>query len=83
MTGLSFALLNSEKVSFNYYLGSIDMQLSLLLVITLVIGAIMGIAASFGIILKSRHETARARREVKSKARELNTLKTISHEGEN
>ena len=82
LVGLSFALLNSETVSFNYYLGKIDLQLSLLLVITLVIGSIMGVLGSLGIIMRNKHEISKARREIKSKARELNTLRSVSHEDE-
>ena len=80
LTGLSFALLNSTPVSFNYYIGKQDLPLSLLLVLSLVLGAILGVAASFGLILKSRTEISKIRREVKSKTKELTNLQSLTHQ---
>ena len=78
VTGLSFALLNSTPVSFNYYVGKQDMALSLLLVLSLVLGAILGVTASFGLILKSRTEVSKIRREMKSKTKELTNLQALT-----
>jgi len=81
LIGLSFALLNAEPVSFNYYLGTRDLELSLLLVFTLVLGAILGMAASFGLIIKSRAEISKMRREIKSKSKQLVNLETLAAQG--
>ena len=78
LTGLSFALLNSTPVSFNYYIGKQEMALSLLLVLSLVLGAILGVAASFGLILKFRTEVSKIRREMKSKTKELTNLQSLT-----
>ena len=78
LTGLSFALLNSTPVSFNYYIGKQEMALSLLLVLSLVLGAILGVAASFVIILKFRTEVSKIRREMKSKTKELTNLQSLT-----
>lgn len=71
LIGLSFALLNSEIVSFNYYFGKQDLQLSLLLVLVLVLGALLGVAASFGMLFRTRREISRVRKAVKSKDKEI------------
>ena len=78
LTGLSFALLNSTPVSFNYYIGKQEMALSLLLVLSLVLGAILGVAASFSLILKFRTEVSKIRREMKSKTKELTNLQSLT-----
>jgi len=76
--GLSFALLNSEPVTFNYYIGKHDIELSLILVITLIIGALLGVAGSFGVVLKTKRQTFKIKKEMKNSAKELNNLRSLS-----
>ncbi|NOX44005.1 MAG: LapA family protein [Gammaproteobacteria bacterium] len=78
LIGLSFALLNSEPVTFNYYVGKVNLELSLILVITLAVGALLGVAASFGIILKSRRDSSKVKKEMKNNTKELNSLRSMS-----
>jgi len=40
--GLSFAVLNSQPVSLNYYLGYRDIPLSMIVVLSLATGAVIG-----------------------------------------
>ena len=46
LLGASFAVLNAEPVSIDYYFGQDALPLSLLMVMTLGIGGIMGICVS-------------------------------------
>jgi len=41
--GVCFAFLNAQHVSFNYYLGTADVPLSLLLVLALGLGFLLGL----------------------------------------
>lgn len=44
--GVAFSVLNAENIQLNYYLGSIELPLSLVLVVAMIIGALLGIFAS-------------------------------------
>ena len=51
LLGLSFALMNAEPVRLDYYFGTLQAPLSLVVVIALIIGAGLGVLASMGIVL--------------------------------
>ncbi len=69
--GIYFGLLNADPVSVNYYFGTYEMPLSLLLVATLLIGALLGAVASIGIIFRMRKRISNLKREVSKQGREL------------
>ena len=75
--GLIFAVLNAEPVTFNYYLGKGEFPLSLILVITLAIGAVFGVLASIVVVLKSKRELAKVRRAVKLQEKEMMNLRAL------
>lgn len=75
--GLVFALLNSESVSFNYYLEQINIPLSLLLVIALAIGVVIGWIANMGIVIRLKRENAKIRKEAKLSEKELGNLRSL------
>ncbi|MDE2088977.1 MAG: LapA family protein [Gammaproteobacteria bacterium] len=75
--GLSFAVLNAGPVHLNYYFGSRDVPLSVALVLTLLLGAVLGVFSSFGIVLKLRREIARLRKAVKLAEKEILNLRSI------
>jgi putative membrane protein len=67
--GLELHLRNSQLVTFNYYLGSIELPVSLLLALSLLGGAMLGILASLKIIISLRrklHETRKALKQIES-----------------
>ena len=41
--GIVFAVLNAEPVKLNYYFGSEDVPLSLIIVFAMIVGAILGV----------------------------------------
>ena len=61
--GLSFAVLNSESVLVRYYIGSVNVPLSVLILGVWVFGIIIGLLASFPKILKLKWEIRRRDRE--------------------
>lgn len=63
--GLSFAMLNTEVVQLNYYFGSTSMALSLLLIIILLVGAVLGALSTLGMLLRQRAEITRLRRRTR------------------
>ncbi len=75
--GLSFAVLNAEPVSLNYYFGYRDIPLSLVVVLSLAVGAVIGILFSLGVILRLKQQLARLRgnlQAAKNKADQLHIL---------
>jgi len=76
--GLFFGLLNAEPVKLDYYLGSRELPLSLVLVSTLLLGALIGAFASIGMVLRYRRKIARLEKEISSSKRELSNLRTLS-----
>ncbi len=76
--GLSFALLNSDPVTFNFYVGTVQLELSVILVITFAAGALLGVLTSFGIILKSKRQVSKIKKEMKNSTKELNSLRAVS-----
>ncbi len=61
--GTLFAVLNADPVSFDYYLGQGEIPLSLLLVIVLASGVLLGVISSLPLILSLR---IRLRKALKS-----------------
>ena len=75
--GAAFAVHNGESVVLNYYFGSQELPLSLLLIGTLIIGAIVGMVSATGSILRLKRENAALRRKSKVVAEEVENLRTI------
>jgi putative membrane protein len=75
--GLSFALLNAQSVTMDYYLGATTMPLSLALTLVLAVGAILGLLAGSGALLRQRRQTATLRRQLASAEKELNELRRL------
>lgn len=67
IVGAVFAVLNAESVNFNYYFGSIDLPLSVLLVAFLFSGALLGAIVSFFVRLGLKQENAQLRYQVDKK----------------
>jgi len=74
---LLFTTLNAEPVSLNYYLGQIEQPLALILVVTFVAGALIGLLSSVLVILSSRHEVSKLRKQIKHTEQELMNLRSI------
>lgn len=75
--GLYFGLLNADSVPVNYYFGTRELPLSLVLMITLLIGAVLGALASLGLVVRMKREAARLRREARAAEKELNNLRSL------
>ncbi|MCP4475814.1 MAG: LapA family protein [Gammaproteobacteria bacterium] len=63
--GVTFALLNSEVVHFNYYVGEQMLPLSLLLVFSLIIGVVLGWIVCVPNRIRQRTQIYRLRRQLK------------------
>ncbi len=77
LLGLAFAVLNAAPVKLELYLRTVEMPLSLAVVGAFALGAALGIIASLGLILKSRRELARCRRQADHMEQELHNLRAL------
>ncbi|HEC17733.1 MAG TPA: LapA family protein [Gammaproteobacteria bacterium] len=77
LLGLSFALMNAEPVRLDYYFGTLQAPLSLVVVIALIIGAGLGVLASMGIVLSQKRELARLRKSAKITEQEVANLRAL------
>ncbi|MFV2061176.1 MAG: lipopolysaccharide assembly LapA domain-containing protein [Gammaproteobacteria bacterium] len=63
--GLIFTIYNSVDVPFNYVINSISLPLSLIIILAIVAGAVLGLLASSIIILRLRNEIAHFKKNQK------------------
>ena len=77
LTGILFAVLNSQSVQLNYYFGSKDMALSLLLIVAIIVGTLLGILVSTGHLLRARHDISRLKKTINLAEKEVTNLRTM------
>ena len=77
IVGAAFAVHNGDNVTVNYYFGNLDLPLSLLLIATLIIGAVAGMFSATGSILRLKRENAALRRKSKVVSEEVENLRAI------
>jgi putative membrane protein len=75
--GVIFAVLNAEPVQLNYYFDSLSMPLSLAMIVSMFIGAVLGVLASIGVIFKCRKEMTRLRKAAEVADKEIANLRAI------
>ena len=80
--GLTFASLNSTPVVLNYYLGTKQFVLSVLLVIAFGLGIIVGAIFTLFPILKLKRDNRRLRSRIKIAEQEVDNLRSIPIKGE-
>lgn len=75
--GAVFAVLNPQPVGLDYYFGTLELPLSVVVVAALAVGALIGMLAGLGAMLGLRRENSRLRRRERLAAAEVNNLRTI------
>jgi putative membrane protein len=69
--GLSFAFLNASAVKLNYYVGSFSISLSLLLILTVGLGILIGFIVSLVPIIKLKKKNYHLKNRVKELERQV------------
>lgn len=72
-----FAVINAEPVAVSYYFGSLTAPLSLIAVIAVIAGAILGLVAGLGMVLRAKREISGLRRQLRLKEKEVSNLRAI------
>ncbi len=75
--GLSFALLNADSVHLDYYLGTVNIPLSLALALAFALGAFFGVLAVSGVLLRQRRDLALRTRRLGQCEQELDELRKL------
>ncbi len=76
--GVTFAFLNAEPVLVNYYIGSSEMPLSILLVSILGTGALLGLLMGIVPIIKLKFVNRRLRKRLELIEHEVSQLRILS-----
>lgn len=75
--GIAFAVLNAEAVEFSYYFSSRQIPLSLILVLAMFAGAVLGVLASTSLIIKLKREMAQLKKSASLAEKEIINLRAI------
>lgn len=75
--GITFATLNSESVVINYYFAKSTLPLSVLLVFTFAIGAILTMMVAFWLLLKAKIVNYRLQKRLNLADKEIENLRAI------
>ncbi|MAZ38634.1 MAG: hypothetical protein CMF49_00780 [Legionellales bacterium] len=75
--GFTFACLNAESVTINYYLGQREIPLSLLLAAGLFIGGFLGWLSCLITVLKLKKDKFKLNQRLKTAEKEINNLRHI------
>ena len=74
---VTFTLLNSQPVKINYYFGSYEIDLLIVVVMALVIGALLGVTAALGKLVSLKQEILRKEKKIKISEKELENLRSL------
>ncbi|MFP4649071.1 MAG: LapA family protein [Halorhodospira sp.] len=77
LIGLAFSVLNSDPVSVDIFFAELDVALSVALVITLILGAALGVLTSLNAVWRRRREVSRLRRQLTYAERQLQAMRRV------
>ena len=75
--GAVFAVLNSDSVQVNYYFGSRDLPLSLVLTMVFGVGVVLGVVSGMGRVVGLKREIQNLRRRSEMVSKEVNNLRAL------
>jgi lipopolysaccharide assembly protein A len=75
--GLIFAGLNADLVSVNYYFGTKQVALSLLTLLSFVLGGLLGLLTAFITYIKLKYANRRLRHRLNLVEKELSNLRAL------
>lgn len=75
--GMTFATLNSESVTIDYYFGQSSLPLSLLLVLVFAFGCFVGMVVGLWMLVKAKMQQYRLRQRLQLAEKEIENLRAI------
>ena len=77
VVGAAFTSINTDLVTLNYYFSSITISTSLLVLISLVIGVLLGALAVWFTTLRLRYDNRRLNKQAKLAEQEIDSLRVL------
>jgi len=77
IAGIVFFVQNSQELEFNYVIGTVTLPLSLLILLCLCAGAMLGILAMIPLVLRQRRRMAGLVKQAQMAEREINNLRVM------
>lgn len=74
---VTFTTINVHAVQVNYYVGSQDVPLAVILGSTLIVGALLGALVMMKPIMKLKLDASKLRRNLRSNEKEISILRTL------
>lgn len=78
LTGLAFHIRNKQDIALDYFAGTVTVELSLVVVASLVLGVLLGALVMASSVLRLKTEIRRLKRRQQIAGRELASLRAIS-----
>ena len=75
LLGLVFHVKNHQLVTLNYYVGEIQLSFSIIIVLAVCVGVLLGILASIPIIIRNKKLNSRLKKEIKHREKEINSYR--------
>lgn len=75
--GAAFASVNPEEVMVNYYFGTLQLPMGLLILLLLGMGIVIGMGAGTLLVLRVKRENIALRRRARLAHEEVNNLRTL------
>ena len=75
LLGLVFHVKNHQLVTLNYYVGEVQLSFSILIVLAVCVGVLLGILASIPIIIRNKQLNSRLKKEIKHREKEINNYR--------
>lgn len=75
LLGLVFHVKNHQLVTLNYYVGEVQLSFSIIIVLAVCVGVLLGILASIPIIIRNKQLNSRLKKEIKHREKEINNYR--------
>ncbi|MDH5325782.1 MAG: LapA family protein [Gammaproteobacteria bacterium] len=74
---ISFTLTNSQPVMLKYYFGEKETDLLVVIVFSVAIGAVLGVLATMGLVLRLKHDLVKLKKTVRVTEKEVENLRSL------
>ena len=75
--GLAFHIRNHQLVTLNYYVSEIQLSFSVIILIAISIGVLLGILVSIPIIIRTRQRNSRLEKKIKDTEKKINKFRVM------
>ena len=77
LVGITFAILNATPVTINYYIGTSQLALSMLLIITLAFGVLLGLIACSVLLVRYKRRVRKLTKRTQAAEKEVANLRAL------